>query len=60
MKRPLCSFLRKESPYNLIDVLGHFATMQQLHFYQVKFIDASIAGKTAKILQICFELSAFN
>ena len=49
MKRQLRIVLCKESPHNLIDVLGPFLViLQPLGFSKVEFTDTSGAGKTAR------------
>ena len=56
MKRPLRIFLRKESPYNAINLSDPFSViLRQEIFHEVKFFDTTITVETArkitKILQ---------
>ena len=57
-KRGLSIVLCRESPYNLINVLGLLSFTYLYH--NVKFIDTSSAGKTEKKSQKYFNLSVIN
>ena len=51
VKRSLCVVLCKESPYNLVNVLGPFSViLRPRNFHKVKFTDTSSARKAARLI----------
>ena len=49
VKRSLCMVLYKESPYDLINVLGPLSVILQAQkFYKIEFTDIFSAGKKAR------------